>query len=231
MGMQSIVEPFDNREQAGRELAGYLSRFKDTDCVVLAIPRGGVVVAYEVARELSAPLDVIVPRKIPAPDQEELAIGAVASWGDHERIIDEHSVRYLGVSERYIDQEVERQLLEVNRRLLAYRGTTDPPDIAGRIVILVDDGIATGYTTRAAIIAARHLGAKTVVLAVPVGPADSLETIRRFADEVICLRVPSPFLAVGYWYRDFAQVSDDEVIALLRRARSDGRDDSPDIRG
>ena len=129
------------------------------------------------SRELAAPLDVIVPRKIPAPDQEELAIGAVVSWGDHERLLDHHAVRYLKVSEDYITREVERQLAEINRRLLAYRGTTDPPDVAGRTVILVDDGIATGYTTRAAVLAVGRLGAGKIVLAVPVGPADSLAAI------------------------------------------------------
>ncbi|MCL5104584.1 MAG: phosphoribosyltransferase [Armatimonadetes bacterium] len=214
--MQSIAKPYENRNEAGRELARHLSRYKGSDCTVLAIPRGGVVVGYEIARELAAPLDVIVPRKIPAPSQEELAIGAVVSWGDHERLIDYHTVRYLGVGEDYIEREVERQLAEVSRRLLVYRGTIEPPDVAGRTVILVDDGIATGYTTRAAVLAARKLGAGRIVLAVPVGPADSLASIEPYVDELVCPRVPSPFMAVGYWYRDFEQVTDDEVVRLLR---------------
>ena len=213
-----MVEPFDTRQQAGKDLADALAKLKGSDCIVLAIPRGGVVVGYEVAVALGVELDVIVPRKIPAPMQEELAIGAVASWGDHERLLDERSIAYLGVSEAYIERAVEAQLAEVNRRLLEYRGTTDPPNVAGRTVVLVDDGIATGYTTRAAALALRNLKAAKVLLAVPVGPPDSLEAIRPYVDELVCLRTPEPFMAVGYWYRDFRQVSDAEVIELLRKA-------------
>ncbi len=189
------------------------------DCIVLAIPRGGVVVGYYVAEYLKLPMDVIVPRKIPAPGQPELAIGAVASWGDHEPIVDERSVRLLGVTQDYIEREARRQLEEINRRLIAYRGTTDPPDVKDREVILVDDGIATGYTTLAAATAAGRLGARSITLAVPVGPPDSVEALRGHVDRLICLRTPSPFMAVGCWYRDFEQVSDAEVIDLLRRAR------------
>ena len=177
------------------------------------------MVGYEVALKLDLDLDVIVPRKIGAPGQPELAIGAVASWGDHARILDESSIRYLGVSEEYINREVSEQLAEVNRRLFAYRETAEPPNVEGRTVLLVDDGIATGYTTRAAALALRHLKASRVVLAVPVGPPDSIETIRRDVDELVCLATPHPFSAVGYWYRDFLQVSDDEVVRLLRMAR------------
>jgi len=218
--MDAMFQPFENRQRAGAELAQAMSGLKGTDSIVLAIPRGGVVVGYEVASALGLELDVIVPRKIPAPGQEELAIGAVASWGDHERILDEHSVRFLGVSEDYIQRQVQIQLVEVNRRLQAYRGTTDPPNVARRNVILVDDGIATGYTTRAAAVALRKLGAARLILAVPVGPPDSVEMLRPFVDELICLRTPTPFTAVGYWYHDFRQVSDSEVIELLERARS-----------
>ena len=221
------IEPFENRQEAGRLLASALSDHKGTDCIVLAIPRGGVVVGYEVALGLDLAMDVVVPRKIGAPEQPELAIGAVASWGDHEQILDEQSVRYLGVTEDYIEQEVRAQLDEVNRRLLAYRGTPDPPDVAGRTVILVDDGIATGYTTRAAALALRRLGASRIVLAVPVAPPDALEAIESYVDSAVCLRTPSPFMAVGYWYRDFSQVSDAEVVMLLREAR--GRRISGDI--
>jgi putative phosphoribosyl transferase len=214
------VTPYENRQQGGRELAQLLERFRGSDSAVLAIPRGGVVVAYEVAQALELELDVIVPRKIGAPGQPELAIGAVASWGDHDAILDEQSVRILGVSREYIEREVEQQLAEVTRRLLAYRGTSDPPRVEGRSVILVDDGIATGYTTRAAAIALRDLKASSIVLAVPVAPSDSLYAIEPYVDEVVCPKTPYPFLAVGYWYRDFEQVSDDEVIALLRAARA-----------
>ena len=211
--------PFDNRQQAGRELASALTEYRGQDCIILAIPRGGVVVAYEVATELGLALDVIVPRKIGAPGQPELAIGAVASWGNHERILDERAVAYLGVGEDYIERQVRQELAEVNRRLLAYRDTTDPPDVAGRKVILIDDGIATGYTTKAAALALRNLNASRVILAVPVAPPDALESIGPYVDEIVCLKTPSPFMAVGYWYHDFLQVSDAEVVGLLRKAR------------
>ena len=218
--MDAQANPFENRQQAGRELAAALERYRGTDSVVLAIPRGGVVVGYEVANALDLELDVVVPRKIGAPDQPELAIGAVASWGDHDIILDEQAVRYLSVSQSYIEREVAGQLSEIARRLLAYRGTSEPPKIEGRSVILVDDGIATGYTTRAAALALRNLKASQIILAIPVGPPDSLSAIRPYVDEIICLKTPYPFMAVGYWYQDFEQVADGEVIALLKAARS-----------
>lgn len=218
--MRTIVEPYEDRQQAGQELAQALSRRKGSGALVLAVPRGGVVVGYEVAAALDMELDVIVPRKLRAPHEEELAIGAVASWGDHDVIVDEQSVRFLGVSREYIEREVGYQLSEVSRRLGAYRGTTDPPNVEGREVILVDDGIATGYTIRAAAVALRNLRAARVTLAVPVGPPDSVQTLQTHVDELVCLKTPSPFMAVGYWYRDFAQVSDEEVVRLLRNARS-----------
>lgn len=218
--MNTNIRPFDTRQHAGQELARALQRHRGSDAIVLAIPRGGVVVGYEVAKELRLELDVIVPRKIPAPQQEELAIGAVASWGDHEVMLDEHSVRFLDVPDEYIRSEVTRQLAEVDRRLAAYRGAVEPPYVTGRTVMLVDDGVATGYTTKAAAVALRKMNAASVVLAVPVGPPDSIQALKPFVDELICLRTPTPFLAVGYWYREFAQVSDAEVIDLLEKARS-----------
>jgi putative phosphoribosyl transferase len=216
-----LTEPFKDRVEAGKALVGALEHLRGTDCIVLAIPRGGVVVAYEVADAFGWELDVIVPRKLRAPGQEELAIGAVASWGDHERMLDSPTTAMLRVSPEYIEHEVALQLSEINRRLVAYRGTTEPPNIAGRTVILVDDGIATGYTTRAAAVAARNLKASKIILAVPVGPPDSVEAIRKYVDELVCLKTPIPFMAVGYWYRDFEQVSDAEVIRLLEKARED----------
>lgn len=218
--MDALAGPYDNRQQAGRELSVALERYRGTDSIVLAIPRGGVVVGYEVAEALGLDLDVIVPRKIGAPGQPELAIGAVASWGDHDFILDEHAVRYLNVSESYIEREVARELTEITRRLVAYRESANPPSIEGRSVILVDDGIATGYTTRAAALALRNLHASKIIIAIPVGPPDSLSAIQPYVDEIICLKTPYPFMAVGYWYRDFEQVSDEEVIALLKAARA-----------
>ncbi|MCE5197912.1 MAG: phosphoribosyltransferase [Armatimonadota bacterium] len=217
--MHRQAEPYFNRRQAGEELARALESYKDSDCIVLAIPRGGVVVASEIADRLGFDLDVIVPRKLRAPMQPELAIGAVASWGDHERMLDERTIRLLGVSQEYVDREAETQLTEINRRLLAYRGTTEPPSVAGRVAMLVDDGIATGYTMRAAAIAVRNLAAQHIILAVPVAPPDSLESLQPYVDEIVCLKTPTSFIAVGYWYRDFEQVSDDEVINLLHKAR------------
>lgn len=218
--MSALIQPFENRKQAGQALAAALEHYRGTDSIVLAIPRGGVVTAYEVAKAFGWELDVIVPRKLRAPGQPELAIGAIASWGDHERLLDQRSIEMIGVSNEYIEREVNEQLSEVGRRLIAYRGTTDPPNIAGRTVVIVDDGIATGYTTRAAILAARNLKAAKIILAVPVGPPDSVEALRPYVDELICLMTPFPFMAVGYWYADFDQVTDSEVIALLEAARS-----------
>jgi len=212
--------PYEDRRQAGQDLAALLERFRGTDSIILAIPRGGVVVAYEVARALDLELDVIVPRKIGAPGQPELAIGAVASWGNHDAILDEHSVRLLGVSPDYIEHEVQSQLAEIERRLRAYRGKSEPPRVEGRSVLLIDDGIATGYTTRAAGVALRNLDAGRIILAVPVAPPDSLSSIKPYFDEIVCPRTPYPFMAVGYWYRNFDQVSDDEVVSLLRAARA-----------
>lgn len=226
--MNELLTPFVDRQQAGGELALALERYRATDSIVFAIPRGGAVVAYEVASDLDLQLDVIVPRKIGAPGQPELAIGAVACWGDREFVLDEQSVRYLGVSRGYIEREVGEQLAEVTRRLQAYRNTTDPPDVQGRSVILVDDGIATGYTTRAAALSLRNLNAARIILAVPVAPPDSLRAIQPYVDEIVCLKKPDPFTAVGYWYKDFEQVSDDEVITLLDRARTPARKPATD---
>lgn len=215
-----LVEPYKNRQEAGRDLARALTRYEGTDALILAVPRGGVVVAYEVAVSLGLDLDVIVPRKIGAPDQPELAIGAVSGWGNHRGIIDEQAVRYLGVTEDYLEREIAEQLAEAGRRLLAYRHSLEPPDVAGRGVIVIDDGIATGCTIRAGAAALRTLRAGRISLAVPVAPPDALPSLQPCFDEIVCLKTPQPFTAVGYWYRDFEQVSDAEVIALLESARA-----------
>lgn len=217
--MESLVEPYKNRQEAGRALARSLAGYEGTDALVLAIPRGGVLVAYEVAVRLGLDMDVIVPRKIGAPGQPELAIGAVVGWGNQQGIIDEQAVRCLGVTEDYLEREIADQLAEADRRLLAYRHKSEPPDVAGRSVIVIDDGIATGCTIRAGAAALRSLHAGRISLAVPVAPSDALPALGSCFDEIVCLKTPYPFTAVGYWYRDFEQVSDAEVIALLEKAR------------
>jgi predicted phosphoribosyltransferase len=189
--------------------------------MVLAIPRGGVVIGYEVAAELNLPLDVVVPRKLGAPNEPELAIGAIAPWGGDEPIVDQAAISYLRVSYNYIIQETNAQLAEIDRRLHEYRGTTDPPDIKNRPVIIVDDGIATGYTIQAAIISLRKLDPSKIILAVPVAAPDSLNRISALVDEIHVIETPTPFLAVGYWYSQFDQTTDNEVVSLLKRRKAD----------
>jgi putative phosphoribosyl transferase len=206
---------FTDRREAGRKLAQRLSEYRGQDVMVLAIPRGGVVAGFEVAEALDAPLDVIVPRKLGAPNEPELAIGAVASWGDHDRVIDEQTVRMLNVPREYIERESERQLEEIRRRLMAYRVTTAPPDVKGKTTIVVDDGIATGSTVMAAVIALRRLQPAKIVLAVPVSPPEAAYRFRGLVDQFVAIETPTPFYAVGYWYENFEQTSDEEVVNLL----------------
>jgi putative phosphoribosyl transferase len=207
---------FENREEAGRALALLLGRYVGrTDVVVLGLPRGGVPVAAEVAKALSAPLDVFVVRKIGAPGQPELAMGAIASGG--VVVANRDVVRALGVSQELFDREAERERQELSRREQAYRGTRPPLGLEGNVAILVDDGLATGATIRAAARAARALSPARVVIAAPVGAPDTCRELQAEADEVVCARTPEPFLAVGQWYRDFAQTTDAEVRALLDR--------------
>lgn len=211
---------FEDRKDAGRRLAGLLEEYRNTDALVLAIPRGGVVVGLEVAEALNLPLDVIVPRKLGAPGEPELAIGAVASWGDHDSIIDEAAVRYLGVSDEYLKREIDTQLTEIDRRLIKYRGTSIPPDIEGKTIILVDDGIATGYTTQAAIMSLKHLSPEKIVLAVPVSSPDAAARLSHLVDEFRAVATPSPFFAVGNWYELFEQTTDEEVVSMLKRRKA-----------
>jgi putative phosphoribosyl transferase len=211
-------EIFLNREDAGRRLAQRLEKYKGADTIILAVPRGGVVVAYQVAKALGAPLDVVIPRKIGAPGQPELAIGAVGENG--VCVLDEEIIRYLGVSETYIRQEAERQRQEIERRWKLYRGDRPFPDVKGKTVILIDDGIATGYTTIAAVRVIRNKQPAKIVLAVPVAPIDSIAKLRSEVDEIVVLETPEPFFAVGAWYQEFGQTSDEEVIKLLKQADS-----------
>jgi len=208
---------FRDRIDAGRQLAKRLSRFADrSDVVVLALPRGGVPVGYEVARALHAPLDVFLVRKLGLPGHEELAMGAIATGG--VRVVNDEVVRRLGVPEAMIDEVAAEELKELKRRERSYRADRSAPNVKDRTVILVDDGLATGSTMRAAVAALRRLHPAWIVVAVPVGAADTCATLAEEADEVVCVSMPEPFYAVGSWYEDFGQTSDDEVRALLDAA-------------
>jgi len=206
---------FADRIDAGERLAKGLAHLAGSECVVLAIPRGGVIVGEVIARELGAPLDVVVPRKIGAPGNPELAIGAVAPG---IRVLDPRMVGALGVTDRYLEREIAEQEAEIERRQRAYRGGRPPQPVEGRVAIVVDDGVATGSTAVAALRWARARAAERVVLAVPVAPPQSLERLRAEADEVVVLETPQPFLAVGEWYRDFDQTTDEQVVSALARS-------------
>jgi predicted phosphoribosyltransferase len=205
---------FHNRTDAGRQLAERLAAYADRpDVLVLALPRGGVPVGYEVARALGAPLDVFLVRKLGVPGYEELAMGAVASGG--VRVLNDEIVRGLGISEDEIDAAVARELQELGRRERLYRRSRPTPNVAGRTVILVDDGLATGATMRAAVAALRQQHPARIVVAVPTASPDTCEALKAEADDVICAMTPEPFFAVGHWYEDFTQTTDNEVRELL----------------
>lgn len=205
---------FRNRAEAGRRLAERLDGYRGRpDTLVLALPRGGVPVAVEVARALEAPLDVFLVRKLGLPGQEELAIGAIASGGI--RFLNEDLVRTIGVPEDTIAAIAAREQVELERRERVYRGDRPAAKLAGRAVILVDDGLATGASMHAAVMAARQQGAARIVVAVPVAPPETCAEFRNVADDVVCVETPEPFRAVGLWYVDFDEVSDQEVRDLL----------------
>lgn len=207
---------FKDRVDAGVKLANELLNYKKDNPVILAIPRGGVVVGYEVAKRLDAPLDIVVPRKIPAPSNPELGIGAVMQ--DGTVIIDEQIKDYIVVPDEYIKEEVEKQIREIERRTRAYRGDRKPVSVEDRVVILVDDKLATGVTMRAAIRSIRKQNPQKIVVAVPVAPPSTVKKIEEEADEAISLITYEPFEAVGQFYTDFSQTSDSEVISLLQKA-------------
>lgn len=209
---------FKDRQDGGRQLAAQLSKYRDQkDVLVLGLARGGVVTAFEVASGLNLPLNVIVVRKIGAPGNEELALGAIAEHG--EGIFNEHLIGILGVPSDHLKKEIQRQKKILKERLDLYRGDTPAPVIKGKTVILVDDGIATGASMRVAIKSVRDGEAKKIVLAIPVAAPDSLRKIEKEVDEVVCLSSPAFFEAVGAFYRVFDQTSDEEVIHLLARGR------------
>jgi putative phosphoribosyl transferase len=204
---------FTDRVDAGRQLAANLADVAGQDVVVLGIPRGGVEVAAVVAGGLGAPLDVVIPRKVGAPGNPELGIGAVA---EDVEVLDERLIRLLGVGRDYLRQEIDAQQEEIRRRSAAYRGNRPPVSLQGKVAVVVDDGVATGGTAAAAVRWARARGASRVILAVPVAPAEAIGRLGREADEVRVLDTPEPFYAVGQWYEDFPQVADERVVELLR---------------
>lgn len=210
--------PFRNRREAGQLLAQALLHLKDANPVVLVLPRGGVPVGFEVAQALGAEFDVLLVRKIGAPGHEELGIGAIVDGANPQIVLNDEIVRMTGATPAYIDAEAARQLAELERRRKAYRGGGNPVELRGRTVIVVDDGIATGGTVKAALQGLRLASPARLVLAVPVAPAESLAALRTLCDELICLMSPSPFYAVGAHYLDFSQTSDEEVIHLLEAA-------------
>ena len=210
---------FKDRKHAGMLLAGALAKFANrSDVIVLGLPRGGVPVACEVARELDAPLDVLVVRKLGVPGWEELAMGAIASGGI--RVLNEHVIDASGISPELIDEAAAAATQELHRREMSYRGHTGAPDVLRKTVILVDDGIATGSTIRAAELALRKQGPAKIVVAVPTAAADSCSMLEPLVDELVTLSKPMYFRAVGQWYEDFRQTTDAEVKWLLARANS-----------
>jgi putative phosphoribosyl transferase len=208
---------FKNRTEAGRKLAEKLARYADgKNLLILALPRGGVPVAFEVAKALRAPLDVFVVRKLGVPGQEELAMGAIASGG--VRVFNEEIIRNLGIFEDVIARVAANEQRELERREFAYRGGRASPVIAGQTVILVDDGLATGATMRAAVNAVKVQRPERLIVAVPTGTPDTCRLIGKMVDEIVCLITPMPFGGVGAWFHDFSQTSDREVQQLLKEA-------------
>jgi predicted phosphoribosyltransferase len=214
---------FGDRVEAGRRLAAEvvrrLPRIRDEDPLVLAIPRGGVPVGYEVARAIEAPLDLFVARKLGAPGHEELGIGAVAPGGT--RFLDEDAIRMLDVSDAYVEEVTRRELAELERRLSRFRGDRPPPRIEGRSVVLADDGLATGVTALASLTALRLQRPRRLLFAAPVCSAEGAHAVARQADDVVCVATPERFFGVGAWYQDFTQTTDEEVVELLARREAE----------
>lgn len=213
-----MISPlFRDRRDAGRKLAAKLPQYVGRDdVVVLALPRGGVPVAYEVAKALGAPLDVFLVRKLGVPGHEELAMGAIASGG--VRVLNQQVVNSLAIPREVIDEVAKREQQELERRQRAYRNGRSSIDLSGKTAILIDDGLATGATMAAAVSGVRAQGAKEIVVAVPTAAQETCEAFRGFVDAIICVETPRPFWGVGMWYEDFSQTSDEEVRELLNRA-------------
>ena len=222
---------FADRHDAGRRLAERLGHYRDHAPVVLALPRGGVPVGFEIARALDAPLDIVLVRKLGAPGHEELGIGAIAD-GEHPLgILNDEMLRALEIPQGYLDRTIASELAEIRRRETVYRGGRAAIPVKGRTAIVVDDGLATGSTMRVALRSVRRAEPARVVLAVPVAPADELAALASEADDVVCLMTPDPFRAVGCFYRDFSQTSDAEVVRLLDAARLGDPDEPRDRLG
>lgn len=216
--MSSRPDYFANRREAGRRLADAIEALSLADPVILALPRGGVPVGYEIAKRLRAPLDILMVRKIGAPGHEEYGIGALVDGASPQIVIDEESARLVGADQAYIEREVARQLAEIERRRAIYR-TGPPVSLAGRTVVVVDDGIATGGTVRAALQGLGKAETGKIILAVPLAPRSSLGILEPLCGEIVCLSTPDPFYAVGAHYADFDQTEDAEVISLLAAAK------------
>jgi putative phosphoribosyl transferase len=225
--MQSDFLSFRDRAEAGRQLAQSLMAYATQAPVVLALPRGGVPVAFEVAKALRASLDLVLVRKIGAPGHAEFGLGAVVDGTPPQVVLNEEALDRLRVPPGYIEEETRRQLQEIERRRQHYLAGRQPVDVQGRVAIVVDDGVATGGTVRAALKGVSRAWPACLVLAVPVAPADPIERLRAEADEVVCLMTPDLFYAVGEHYDDFCQTSDREVIRLLDQAQRWNREDNP----
>jgi putative phosphoribosyl transferase len=209
---------FHNRTEAGQALADLLREYAGRkDVLILALPRGGVPVAFEVAQALDAPLDIFVVRKLGLPSNEELAMGALASG--NIRVLNDEVVQSFGISERTIETVAEKEQVELERRERLYRGDSGLPSIRGKTILLVDDGVATGSTMRAAVAAIRRQHPAQIIVAVPVAPPSTCDTLRTEADQVVCVATPEPFYAVGQWYRVFDQTTDRQVRELYERSK------------
>lgn len=209
---------FENRQEAGKKLASELLKFRKENPYVLAMPRGGVPIGFEVAQVLQAPLDVIVVRKIGLSSNPEFGIGAIAEGG--VRVLDQTTIGVIGIDEEEIKDTIKLEEEELKRRVQVYREEASLPDLTGKTAILVDDGMATGVTAKAAIKAVKKLNPKKIVLASPVCALDTVEGLKKKVDEVICLATPFEFSAVGVWYKNFTQISDEEVVEWLRKAKN-----------
>jgi putative phosphoribosyl transferase len=221
MTMAQRFTQFLDRRDAGQRLAAELKARAFPDPAVLALPRGGVPVAYEVANALDAPLDILLVRKLGAPGHEEFGIGAVVDGAQPQIVLNSEAIEMLRVSSSYIEEERDRQLAEIERRRQLYAGSAPPLDVEGRTAIVVDDGVATGGTVTVALRSLRRAGPRRIVLAIPVAPPETLDKLVTEADEVVCLSAPRDFRAVGLHYGDFTQTSDEEVISLLASRRAD----------